>query len=192
MKIIDDYEMHIKTAMMLWPTTSYQDNFLPGQLPGHINYYLLKRDKGRDTYERVSHLTNIPWEIIGTLHGLEAQFDFAKQIFNGEQWSEKTTLVPKGKGPWESWERSTVAALRSSAYSPQNWGVVESAYFFERWNGMGYFNRGLYSPYLWAYLSPYANQGGGKYVADGKFSETAISKQVGAMTQLIMDGFFWV
>ena len=170
--------------------SDYKDNFLPGQLASDVGYYEHKLKQGADRYKLASaKLTGIPWQIIGVLHGLEAQFDFDCQIFNGQPWNKETTIVPKGKGPWGSWENSTIAALKNVRV--RRWDFLSTAYFFERHNGMGYFRMGLYSPYLWSYLSPYAKQGGGKYVSDGKFDNNAVSRQVGAMAQLIMGGFFW-
>lgn len=190
MTIDSNYKKHIRAAMKLWVRANYADNFLPGQSPGHIAYYIQKLVRGMKAYKQASVLTGIPWQIIGVLHGLEGQFDFSRQVFNGEKWNQKTTIVPKNKGPWESWLESTEDALRDTD-TISTWGVMDTAHFFESWNGMGYYNKGIYTPYLWSYLAPYAQQGGGKYVSDGKFDRNAVSKQVGAITQLLHSGYFW-
>ena len=49
----------------------------------------------------------------------------------------------------------------------------------ERYNGLGYRNRGLPSPYLWSLSGHYER---GKFVADGKFDSEAESKQCGGAT----------
>ena len=48
--------------------------------------------------------------------------------------------------------------------------------YAEHYNGMGYSNRGLASPYVWAGTTKYT---GGMYVADGEFSASAFDQRVG-------------
>ena len=191
--MITAYKKHIKRAMDVWKHSDYADNFLPGQKASHVQYYCKKMLEGREKYRWAASSFDMPWEIVGVLHGLEAQFNFERQILNGEKWQFRTTIVPEEKGPWESWSSSTKYALgHNKVLMPKNWlDFADVAHFFESWNGMGYYHHDLYSPYLWSYLAPYAKQGGGKYVADGEFDPKAISKQVGAMTLLIELGFFW-
>jgi lysozyme family protein len=43
---------------------------------------------------------------------------------------------------------------------------------------MGYKKKGVPSPYLWSYTDQYQ---AGKYVADGKYDPTAVSKQPGVV-----------
>jgi lysozyme family protein len=52
-------------------------------------------------------------------------------------------------------------------------------YLLERFNGKGYINRNMPSPYLWSGTNQYVK---GKYIADGVFSADAVSKQVGCAT----------
>jgi hypothetical protein len=46
----------------------------------------------------------------------------------------------------------------------------------ERYNGIGYANKGLPSPYIWSGTDQYVK---GKYVADGVFSPDVVDKQLG-------------
>jgi len=52
-------------------------------------------------------------------------------------------------------------------------------YEFEKWNGFGYrlYHPKVLSPYLWGFSNHYTS---GKYTADGKFDESAVSTQCGA------------
>jgi lysozyme family protein len=50
-------------------------------------------------------------------------------------------------------------------------------YRFEKYNGFGYRRRGIVSPYLWSFSNQYTK---GKYIADGKWSSEAVSRQCGA------------
>ena len=52
-------------------------------------------------------------------------------------------------------------------------------YTIERYNGTGYlrYHKNVPTPYLWSGSQHYVK---GKYVSDGKWSSSAVSKQVGA------------
>jgi lysozyme family protein len=52
---------------------------------------------------------------------------------------------------------------------------------FERSNGLGYRRRGINSPYLWSCTNHYTK---GRFVADGKFSPTAVAQYCGAAAML--------
>jgi lysozyme family protein len=54
--------------------------------------------------------------------------------------------------------------------------IISVLQHLERYNGLGYRNKGIYSPYLWSFTNHYIE---GKYIADGVWSATAVSKQVG-------------
>lgn len=185
-----EYKKHIKRAMDLFIRSNYADNFLPGQLPAHVTYYQAKLAAGRERYSAVSDLTQVPWQIIGVLHGLEARFDFDRQFITGEKWKDKTKLEPTGLGPWDTWDGAAVYGIMKKE-RPKDWRLINTCLFFEKWNGLGYYKKGLYTPYCWNYLVPYAVQGGGKYTSDGKYDPKFISKQVGAVTLLLHCGFFW-
>jgi len=111
-----------------------------------------------------------PWEFVGVIHFMECACNFNRQILNGEPWNLETTLHPEGKGPWRDWQHSTDEALRHRAL--RTLGDIEA------WNGMGYCNRGMNSPYLWRGSNH--GEGVGKYIADGRYDPHAESKQVGA------------
>lgn len=67
-----------------------------------------------------------------------------------------------------------------------DWRLEKVLYQLERYNGWGYFWRGLASPYLWGATTV---QQRGKYVADGQFSATAWDTQLGcaALIRAMMD-----
>src|SRR6185295_802829 len=62
-----------------------------------------------------------------------------------------------------------------------SWSVEQACFVLERYNGFGYRNRGLRSPYLWGGTNL---QQPGKYVADGRFDATVIDRQPGCMPLL--------
>jgi hypothetical protein len=61
----------------------------------------------------------------------------------------------------------------------KNWSLARVLYELERYNGWGYrlYHNHVNSPYLWGFSSHYTS---GKYIADGTWSDTAVSRQCGA------------
>ena len=77
----------------------------------------------------------------------------------------KTRLVPKGRGPFSTWEEAAIDALKIKRYPPE-WDIAHIAYAFEKFNGFGYRSKGIPSPYLWGGSNI---QRPGKYVRDGVY-----------------------
>ena len=64
-----------------------------------------------------------------------------------------------------------------------DWGLAGTLYQLERYNGWGYrlYHPHVLSPYLWGFSNHYRQ---GKYVSDGTWSDTAVSRQCGAAVLL--------
>ena len=120
-----------------------------------------------------------PWELVGVIHYMECGCRPDRQIFNGEQWDQKTVLYPPNHGPWPSWRDAAIEAL---ARHP-----LKTLRDIEAWNGYGYQRRGVNSPYLWSGSNH--GVGVGKYVADGQYDPDAVSKQIGAA--LVLSALGW-
>ena len=135
--------------------------------------------KNRERYHVAEQVTGVPWFVIACIHNLEAGQSFTKNMVNGQRLDRVTTWVPKGLGPWTSWESSCVDAFAIKK-QPKFWTLENTLYFLERYNGTGYlrFHSDVNSPYLWSYTDQYTK---GKYVSDGKWSNSAVSKQMGAV-----------
>lgn len=141
-------------------------------------------------YQAVEKETGVPWWFVGVVHYRESNLDFNTYLGNGQALSKKTTIVPKGRGPFTTWEEGAVDALvNCSPYAAKNkkWDVGSSLELLEKYNGLGYFNKGLPSPYLWSGTDQYVS---GKYVSDGKYSATAVDKQLGVAGILKFLGVF--
>lgn len=152
---------------------------------------LLVRNQPR--YRAVEGTTRVPWVFLGLVHLRESGCDFSRQLLNGQRWTQKTTLVPKGVGPWVSWEDSTVWAMRHFDLDEMvDWSVPNLLYQMEKWNGGGYRRRGKHSPYLWSGTNH--GVGVGKYVADGRYNPKAVDQQVGTAPVLkrLIDRLHWV
>lgn len=129
------------------------------------------------SYVRAERLTRVPQELFGLTHAREASCAPSRQILNGEPWNQRTTLVPKGLGPWPSWEAAAATAAERQKWTGiKIWNVPVILALLERHNGLGYYYKGLNSPYIWAGTN---HQQSGKYVADGKFDYKAWDEQLG-------------
>lgn len=145
----------------------------------------------RPRYETVSRKTGVPWFVIGLIHQMECSLSFAKHLHNGDSLKGRTWRVPAGRPKvWppsgeDPWEASAIDALTMPGKNfdkISDWSIERIAYTLELYNGFGYrLYRGIHSPYLWSFTTHYSR---GKYVADGKWSKTAVSGQSGAMALL--------
>jgi lysozyme family protein len=125
----------------------------------------------------------IPWYFIACVHYLECSFSFKKHLHNGDPLTGYTVQVPAhrpkvGHGPPFTFEESAVDALKLMKYDKvTNWSLPFILQKLEGYNGFGYTNRGINSPYLWSFSNQYVK---GKYVKDKVFSVKAVSEQMGA------------
>lgn len=143
--------------------------------------------ENREIYENVSQQTGVPWYVVGAIHGMESSFDLSKHLHNGDPLTGKTTHVPSGRPlegePPFTFEESAIDALnmRKNTF-PSNWSDMnQTLMFLEAYNGMGYRNRGINSPYLWSGTNQYST---GKFTEDGKFDPNAESRQIGVVAML--------
>ena len=135
----------------------------------------------RERYEAVCGLTNPPWWWIAIIHQMESGASFKTHLHNGDPLTARTVHVPKGRPragkPPFTWEESASDALAMKGLGDlTRWPVSRALYEFERYNGFGYFAHQINSPYVWSFTTLYEK---GKYVADGKWSAAAVSKQCG-------------
>jgi len=140
----------------------------------------------RPSYEAISAAVNdVPWYVIAAIHMLECSFRKA-HLHNGDPLSARTVNVPAGypktAPPPYTFEYSAIDALRLEKLDTwKDWSIGGIGYKLEGYNGFGYRGRDVNSPYLWSYTQHYTR---GKYIRDGVYSATAVSKQVGMMTLL--------
>ena len=143
----------------------------------------------RKRYEAVQAATGVPWWFIGCLHVREAGAGgkaFQGYLANGDPINRVSVHVPKGRGPFATWELGAIDALRIQKFDKvTDWSVEHALYLAEEYNGWGYAWKGLPSPYVWGATSL---QKPGKYVADGVFDSSVMDTQIGvaALLQVIM------
>jgi len=133
----------------------------------------------KDRYKAVEARTGVPWFFIACAHQRESSQDFSTSLAQGDPWNEVSKHVPAGRGPFPSWEAAAYDALVNCApYAAKNedWSAGGTMTMMERYNGLGYANKGIPSPYVWSGTDQYVK---GKYVADGVFNPNTVDKQLG-------------
>jgi lysozyme family protein len=131
----------------------------------------------KDRYKAVEDVTGVPWWLIAGLHMREADFNFHTYMGNGEPLNRRTRLVPRGRGPFPSWEAGAIDALKYDGLSSViDWRIEKALWMAEKYNGLGYENRALPSPYVFGGTNV---QRAGKYVADGRWSSSTWDRQLG-------------
>lgn len=130
-------------------------------------------------YLAVEAQTGVPWFFVAVIHDRECSQDWKGSLAQGDPWNRMSVHVPKGRGPFNSWNEAAFDALtHCSPFSARNkdWTIGGLLVSLEQYNGMGYANRGVASPYIWSGTDQYH---GGKYVRDGVFDPNAYDKQLG-------------
>lgn len=142
----------------------------------------------KNRYVQIERRTGVHWVFVACAHLRESNLNFSRQLAQGDPISQVSTHVPKGRGPFASFEDSAVDALVSCApYASRNkdWSIEGTLTLMEQYNGLGYFNGPVAnkvrypsqpSPYVWAGTDQYRK---GKYVADGVYDPNVVDKQLG-------------
>lgn len=144
--------------------------------------------KNKSRYDALAKKLGAPWYFIAILHSLESSQNFKKHLHNGDPLTGRTKHVPEGRPvdgiPPFTWEESALDALTLQQIDKWNdWSFAGLLYRLEKYNGFGYRRKHpeVLSPYLWSFSNHYTS---GKYVADGRWSDTAVSNQCGGAVLL--------
>lgn len=139
-------------------------------------------------YETVARGFGMPWYVVAAIHNMECSQNFRQHLHNGDPLTARTRHVPAGRpangDPPFTWETSATDALAMKKFGAwTDWSIPGMLYRIEGYNGWGYrlYHPAVKSPYLWSGSNQYTS---GKYVADGTWSDTARSAQVGAAVLL--------
>lgn len=139
-------------------------------------------------YVGVEAKTRVPWFMIAAIHVRESSMDFRGVLHNGQAivgTGKKTTIVPKGRGPFATWEAAAIDALTLTPHKLDKvpvWSVERILYEIERYNGWGYLGK-TNSPYVWSWTTEYNK---GKYVRDHVFDPNVSDTQPGCAAILKM------
>lgn len=182
----------------LYDEMTINDNIVDGKgrplvtgVKSVVNYKVKRMFDNRERYAAIARKfvnPGLQWWVVALLHEMECTQDFSRYLGNGQRWDKKTTIVPKGHGPFKSFEEGAIFALKYDKIDLiVDWSIGNVLYLLEGFNGYGYAKyRGINTPYLWSGSNQYTK---GKYVTDGLYSSTAVSQQIGIalMLKRIMD-----
>jgi lysozyme family protein len=154
-----------------------------------LDSVLSKIIDARPRLERVAQPAHTPWYIIGVIWSLETGGNFSVHLHNGDPLSHQTVHVPAGRPEiWppppgvDPWEYSAADALSLSKLTNlEGLPLGDVLGRMERFSGLGYQKRGLFSPFLWTGTDLYEK---GKYVSNAEFAADAVSKAPGAAALL--------
>lgn len=135
-------------------------------------------------YQDVSDAAHVPWYVIAVIHEREASQSWSANLAQGDRWDRVSIHVPRGRGPFSSWEAAASDALSHCAPFASrwtDWSIGGLLTLLEEYNGLGYAAHGMPSPYIWASTNQYSR---GKYIADGHFDPNAVDHQLGCAAML--------
>lgn len=177
---------YLQNANTMFASAVINDKFKPT-----ANKFLSIAKNNKALYQSIASKVNpfMPYYFIAILHARESDCNFNTHLHNGDSLKAKTVNVPAGRptappanGVSYTFEESAIDALQYDGFNKwSDFSVAGMIYCFEKYNGFGYARRKKVSPYLWSGTQHYTS---GKFVADNKFSDTAIDKQIGAATLL--------
>jgi lysozyme family protein len=100
----------------------------------------LVSDPVKTRYQAVSNKTKVPWAVIAVIHEREASQSWGANLAQGDPWNKVSIHVPKGRGPFASWEEAAVDALTNCqpfAANWKDWSIGGALTLLEEYNGLG-------------------------------------------------------
>lgn len=143
--------------------------------------------RSKALYQRVEQLSHVPAAALMALAMREMSGNTRCYLGNGQRLTMRTTIVPKGRGPFPNTDDGFIAGCLDAlaidrldqVYKMAGaWSVARFCYESEEWNGWGYRARGIPSPYVFGGTTV---QKAGKYVADHVYSATTMDPQLGTL-----------
>jgi lysozyme family protein len=136
----------------------------------------------RAQFAAVSQVTGVPVVWLAATLEREASGRLTSYLGNGQSLHRRTTIVPKGRGPFATWSAGAIDALKllhlDQVAGREGWTLESACYHWEAWNGFGPRARGIHTGYLWAGTDHYAR---GKYVSDGRWDPHFADPQLGCV-----------
>lgn len=132
---------------------------------------------------------HVPWWFIAVVHEREASQAWWANIAQGDPWNRVSRHVPRGMGPYKSWQDAALAALTKTPVGTlrrvsdwRDWSIGGALVVLEMYNGFGYENfHHERSPYIWAATTL---EEWGKYIQDGVWSSHVWDQQLGCAAML--------
>lgn len=149
-----------------------------------IDQMMNQADKKKEMIDEIARKADLPPALVAGIWYREASLKDGVYMHNGEKLGQPTQHVPKGVFFREDqFVEAAVDALKRQRgladqlnlhYGSKDLGAM--ATYAEAYNGYGYRNRGLTTPYSFAGTDQYT---GGRYVADGKFDPNSFDRRPG-------------
>lgn len=140
-------------------------------------------------YQEIELASGVKWYHVAVLHRRESDANFLTYLGNGQSLNHRTTIEPKGRGPFigpAAFLDGAIDALKIDGLTAvKDWRIEKILYYCELFNGTGYAGKGLPSPYIWGGTNI---QLPGKYVADHDFDRRVMDPQPGCAPLLWMMG----
>lgn len=153
-----------------------------------INKTAAKLYARKELYDHVEDAIGVPWYMVAVIDERESGAT-GGVLHNGEHiigTGLRTRLVPKGRGPFSTWQMAAIDALTMPGKNfdkvPKDaWSIELILYCLEAYNGWGYrnFHPRTPSPYVWSCTNVYDDSPRGKYVADGVWGPGVTDQQIG-------------
>lgn len=167
----------LKKGTLEWYRLAYKEMVFDRGMEASILQAAKRLLKGKPGYVITQNETGVPWWLVGAFHHMESNCDPLAYLGNGQRiigTGRKSTIVPIGRGPFKTFQAGAIDALKlKGLHKVKSWEIGNTLKIGEQYNGTGVLK---YHPrentaYLWARTS--INDGTGKYVKDGKWSESA-------------------
>ncbi len=157
-----------------------------GELARRAQEVIELAEKHRDEWTEVEGKTGVPrvWGIASFER--ESSSDYSRSPAQGDRWDQVSKNVPRGLGPYRCWGDACIAAYRLDHLDQVGaaaWSWPRALYEDELFNGFGYRQFGVHSPYLWAWTNIYRV---GKYGSDGRFDRNLRDQQCGTAPMMQM------
>lgn len=136
-------------------------------------------EAAKNRYLKVQAMTGVSWVFVACSHYRESNLNFNTQLGQGDPLNRVSIHVPKGRGPFSTFEDGAYDALVNCAPFAariHDWSLPHMLTVLEMYNGLGYAYKGVPSPYVWSGTDVYHS---GKYVSDGVYDPKAVDKQLG-------------
>jgi lysozyme family protein len=134
-----------------WPTYAKQWDamtILPARL-SEVRQAAKRLADAKPRYQAVEKAAGVPWYMIAAIHERESSQSWKSSLAQGEPWDRVSSHVPRGRGPFRSWEAAAIDALALDGLTKViDWRLEKIFYYLELYNGWGYHAHGVPSPYL--------------------------------------------
>ncbi|WP_316213682.1 hypothetical protein, partial [Bradyrhizobium sp. SZCCHNR3025] len=160
-------------------TAANAKRWASAKLTRDFGYAAKRLVAAKSHYQAVEKATSVPWFVIAVIHERESSQSWLGSLAQGDPWNKVSIHVPAGRGPFKNWEAAAIDALVNCPPHAARWGDWSAGgalTLLEQYNGLGYANKGVPSPYVWSGTNQYVS---GKYIRDGIYAPNVVDQQLG-------------